>query len=735
MNQTSTAPQTGARGDIDIDPVTFEVIRHRLWSINTEGATTVEHVSGSPVVHATDYNFGIYTATGEMAVIGLYLLTPIYTGAMAIEHFLGKYDDIEPGDVFIINDPYVAAMHQNDVQFCSPVFRDGEIVAWLGCMAHQVDIGGMDPGSWCTTATDVYQEGIRIPAGRIVRRGEVNQELWDTVIANSRVPNTVANDFRAFLAGLRVAESRFHELCDRYGADTVQVTMARTIDNTEAQLREMLRELPDGVYEHTSYLDRPDGSGRDGDEGIELLEVPCRLVKTGDRLVFDFSASSPQSPAYGMTTRSGLWGAIASLLMCTFGSEIEWNHGLMRPVDLVAPDGLCVTAVEPMPVSGGAAGANWTASCSAGGALAKMLSFSDKYESFAFGPSDGSWQLAQFGGVNQNGEPFAAMYMDSLGWGGPAFSFRDGVDSGGAMVILGGGATDVEQQELTQPLFYLWRREVTDSGGAGEFRGGNGVQFALTPIDVPEVSGVLGTHGVALPNRTGIFGGLPGSAARFEKVTGADVLGHLGSGRPVESLQELPGDHAVLPGVSPSARIRHGDVFECTVQNGGGYGDPLLRDANQVAADVRAGKVSAAAAHGVYGVVLSDGVVDDAATDRRRAELREDRRSRMTTPSRPQVEVAGEPVGVWGSALRIHESDDGRVAACAHCGAGLGPLAGGWEAAAGRVELGPDDLGPAVRVHESLRAVQYVCPDCLTSLWVEVEPATGKDWQDFALDS
>jgi N-methylhydantoinase B len=101
-----------------VDPVTFEVIRHKLWSINSEGATTVEHVSGSPVVHATDYNFGIYTAAGEMAIIGTYLLTPIYTGAMAIEVFLDRYDDIEPGDVFIINDPYLAAMHQNDVQFC-----------------------------------------------------------------------------------------------------------------------------------------------------------------------------------------------------------------------------------------------------------------------------------------------------------------------------------------------------------------------------------------------------------------------------------------------------------------------------------------------------------------------------------------------------------------------------------------------------------------------------------------
>ncbi|MFI0815908.1 hydantoinase B/oxoprolinase family protein [Streptomyces sp. NPDC021098] len=740
MNTAARPTAAAANGTADpVNPVTHEVIRHKLWSINAEGATTVEHVSGSPVVHATDYNFGIYTASGEMAVIGTYLLTPVYTGAMAIEEFQRRYDDIEPGDVFIINDPYIAAMHQNDVQFCAPVFRDGELVAWLGCMAHQVDLGGMDPGSWCTTATDVYQEGIRIPPGRIVRKGTVNQELWDTIVANSRMAGTVANDFRAFLAGLRVAERRFHELCDRYGSGQVRTTMERTLDHSEADLRAMLSELPDGVYEHTSYLDRPDGSGNDGDQGIELLEVPCRMEKTGDRLVFDFSGSSPQSPAYGMTTRGGLLGAVATLMLCTFGSEIPWNHGIMRPVEVKAPDGLCVTAVEPMPVSGGAAGANWTATCSAGGAIAKMLSFSEKYESFAFGPSDGSWQLSQFGGADQHGQPFASMYMDSLMWGGPAFSFRDGVDAGGAMVILGGGATDAEQQEMRHPLMYLWRRQVPDSGGAGTYRGGNGIQFALTPIDTPEVTGVLGTHGVSLPNRTGLFGGLPGSCARFERVTSAAPLDRLATGRAVTRLADLDGSHETLPGVSPAARIAHGDVFECTVQNGGGYGDPLLRDPARVAADVERHAVTPGAADRLYGVALApDGRVDEPATAARRERIREDRRARMTapatgSPAAPGIRtVTGEPTGIWGSALITVPGPGGPSAACRHCGTGLGSLSDGWEGLAGRVTLGPDDLGRDVRVHDELTVVAHVCPHCVTSLWVDTEPVAGKPWRDFA---
>ena len=462
-----------------IDPITFEVIRHKLWSINEEGSATMVHVSGSPVVHATDYNFGIYAADGEMAVVGVYLLVPIYTGFMAIREFLERFDDIEPDDVFIINDPYLAAEHQNDVQFCAPYFHGGELVAWIGCMAHQVDLGGMDPGSWCPTATDVFQEGLRIPPGRIVRRGKINQELWDIIVANSRMPFTVSNDFSAFLAGLRVAKQRMGELCDRYGGATVTSVMRQSIETSEKQLRARL-EVAARRCVRACQLSRPSGHRR-----RHRCWSRCTAVwrSAAIRLTFDFDGSDPQTATYGMATRAGTVGAVATVMLCLFGSGIAWNHGLMRPVKVVARDGLCVTATPPIPVSGGAASSNWVAMNATAGCLAKLVSFSPEHKSLAFGPGDGSWQLAQFGGVNQYGEPFAAMYLDSLLFGGPAFSFRDGVDSGGAMVILGGGTQDVEQQEVGQPLLYLWRREVPDSGGAGRHRGGNGIEYAMTPID------------------------------------------------------------------------------------------------------------------------------------------------------------------------------------------------------------------------------------------------------------
>src|SRR5581483_1045719 len=268
-------------------------------------------------------------------------------------------------------------------QFCAPFFHDGELIAWIGCMAHQVDLGGMEPGSWCPMATDVYQEGLRIPPGRIIRAGKRNDELWDIIVANSRMPFTVSNDFTAFLAGLKVAEERLRALCDRYGGCAVKAVMEQSIEASEQGLRKLLRSLPDGEWEHVSFLDRPDP---ETGEGVDLIRVHCKMTKRGDSLVFDFNGSDPQSNAYGMATRAGTVGAVATLMLAVFGSELPWNHGLMRPVEVVADDGLCVTAVPPAPVSGGAAGANWVAMNAAAGCIAKMVSFSERYESLAFGP-------------------------------------------------------------------------------------------------------------------------------------------------------------------------------------------------------------------------------------------------------------------------------------------------------------------------------------------------------------
>ncbi len=368
-----------------------------------------------------------------------------------------------------------------------------------------------------------------------------------------------------------------------------------------------------------------------------------------------------------------------------------------------------------------------------------MVSFSDKYAGLAFGPGDGSWQLAQFGGLNQYGEPFAAMYLDSLLWGGPAFADRDGVDSGGAMVILGGGTQDVEQQEVGQPLLYLWRREVPDSGGAGRHRGGNGIEFAMTPIDTDEVVGVMATHGTKLPNRTGIFGGHPGSCARFEIVRGSDAMGDLEAGRTIERLDAVDGEYEELAGVNSGLVVKSGEIINVRLQNGGGYGDPIRRDPEAVLRDVRTGAVSPEVAERIYGVIVSGEALDGPGTERRREEIREGRREAMHPPQDRgsgdgEAGVAPAP-GRWGESLRFAAGDrDGAtVAHCAHCDAVLGDAGGDWRELAATVEVSAEDLGPLVQLPPELVARQYICPTCVTALWVEVVPADTPAWRDFKL--
>lgn len=718
-----------------LDPVAFEVIKHKLWSINQEGSETMVHVSGSPVVHGNDYSFGIFTPTGEMAVVGVHILQQSYCAHLSLKVIIERYDDIDDGDVFVLNDPYKGSGHQNDVQFFMPVFHHGELIAWLACMAHQVDLGGLDPGSWSPFATDVYQEGLRIPAARIVRRDTVNQELWDVVMTNTRVPFTVANDFAAFLAGLRIARKRLLELCDRYGAELVQATMQQAIETSERSFREELRNLPDGSVYHESYLDRP--VSRSGEQ-VELIKVKCRLEKRGDQLIFDFNGSDPQSNAYGMSTWPGTLGAVTGLIFLVFGVDIPWNHGLMRPLEFVADSGLCVSATEPTPVSGGSAAASWVAMCAAMGCLAKLLSFDPELAKHVSGPGIGSWQLAQFGGTSQYGEPFANMYLDSMLWGESAYAFRDGVDSGVTVLVPAGGAEDVEQQEISSPLLYLWRREVPDSGGAGRMRGGNGIEYALTPIDTDEISVVLATHGVELPLRTGLFGAYPGACARYGLVEGSELQQRWADGQAVSAVTEVGGSARELPGLTAGLILHPGDIVTIGVHNGGGYGDPILRNPEKVADEVADGVLTEAWAQRTYGVVLSDGAVDESATAAFRERIRDERRARMQSPSKTEDTThpadVPPPAADWGESLRFARDASGTtVACCTHCDAELGSPEHGWRSLAGTIDLDPREAGPQIKVHRDLVLRQYVCPNCATSLWVDLIPVDGRPASDFTL--
>ncbi len=248
---------------------------------------------------------------------------------------------LKDGDRIIGNDPFVGgALHQNDVQMCAPLIVDGELLGWAGVMAHETDLGGMDFASWSPKATEVWQEGLRIPAVKLVDGGELREDVLDMILTASRLPAQVGLDIRAFIATLNVASDRLTELSRRYGKPTVLSVMHAMVDDAEELTRARLRELPDGVVHTRDFLEH------DGHENV-LYVIDCVLTKRGDSLHFDFSGSSGQAQGFVNCSRAGLAGGVAGAVIPHTGFGIPWNEGMLRPVEISAPDGLVCTAVAP----------------------------------------------------------------------------------------------------------------------------------------------------------------------------------------------------------------------------------------------------------------------------------------------------------------------------------------------------------------------------------------------------
>jgi N-methylhydantoinase B len=729
LSLRAIGPRPAPRGKEELDPITYEVIRHRLWSINLEGSTTIMHASGSPVVHATDYNFGIYMPNGDIAVSGTFYMIPLCTMTMMIQLINEKFaGDIAEGDVFVTNDPFIASVHQNDVQLVAPYFQDGRIVAWTGCMAHLLDVGGKEPGSWVPDAKSCFEEGLRIPILKMVRAGMLDKGIWEMILGSSRIPLFVGNDFSALLASHRVSHERLREVCDRYGPDAVHDTMLQNIANTEAEMRAQLSRLPDGEFCHAMHYDH-DGHTNN------VFRVACTMTKRGDQLTFDLRDAHPQIEGMGNASKAGTLGAIATALLGTFGQELDWNAGLLGPISVLLSDKTIISAESPSPVSGGSVTANWIASAAATACVAKMMAFAPEFADYVCGPADGSWLLAQFGGLNQAGELFAIMYMDSLGWGGPAFRSRDGVASGGSLIVPAGGFNDVELHEKTSPMLYLWRRELADSAGAGQFRGGNGIEYCLALYDSEILFGTLASHGVALPDQIGVLGGYPGSVCDYQLMRKTDWKSHLSTHGKVCSLSELAGERKLLE-AKTSMQFFPGDVVNMVVQNGGGYGDPILRDPERVAEDVRDGAVTVETARRIYGVVLDKNTnVDVKGTDSARAEIRSKRLAdaKLPTPAASQASVSQTTALQWGSVLKVYPSRSGLTFTCGSCGAALGDSTGNWRDAAGLRNPAPAELGPHIKLDDRFVFEQLICPHCAASLWVDTRKKDEGSVVDFRL--
>ena len=577
---------------MSIDPITLEVLTQGLISIVREMRATVCRTASSVAIYdAKDFSCGLFAPDSQVVAqsedIGSHVVPLPWSVRSAMEK-LGR--DLKPGDVILSNDPYTGGTHLNDVTVIFPVFQDGRLIFFPAVRAHWADVGGMVPGSMSGKATEIYQEGVRIPPIKIQEGGRFNDAALDLLLSNMRVPEERLGDLEASLASCRVAEKRIHELCARYGVDTLLEAVRLDLDRSEARMRACIAELPDGTYRFEDYLETYMG-GR-----FEPLLLPLSLTIAGDRMKADFTGASPQVPFPVNSTAAVTAASVFIAVKSIFDPAAPLNQGSFRPIEVDAPPGTIVNVQRPAP-AGSHGEIRKRVIATMVGALSQVV------------PDRVAGDLCRtsfhnlIGGYDRRTKREWVHYEWSAGGNG---GFRENDGPSAMATIDWGDLVTVQSSEVIEtrlPLVVETSRLSTDSGGAGTTRGGLSMQRSMRVV-APDAKYSLLSDGAVLP-AFGVLGGR--------------------SGVPVGSWVETDGvvEGFDTPGKIAGHPVSEGGIVVVRSAGGGGYGDPLLRDPARVAEDVREEYVSREAAHDLYGVALdARGGVDPVATEALRRRLR-----------------------------------------------------------------------------------------------------------------
>ena len=579
------------------DPITFELIKNAVASIADEMAVTMIRTARSFVLkEAMDFSTALLNARGEMIAQGLCL--PLHMGSIpaAMRVVLEDYRDrIDPGDVIALNDPYRGGTHLPDIYIFEPIFQGDQLLGFAATIGHQADIGGRVAGGNACDSTEIFQEGLRIPPLKLYQRGEPSEALWNLIAANVRIPEKVLGDIMAQVAACRTGAQAYLDLVQRYGADTLSGYLDELLDYTERLTRAEIAALPDGTYTFTDHLD---------DDGItdEPIRIQVSLTVDGESLTADFTGTSPQVKGAINAVRSFTESCVYACVRAILDPNIPNNEGYFRPLRIDTQPGSFVDCVMPAPVAArGLAAMRITQTVY--GALAHML------PERVFACEVAGDTGVTIAGYHDDRTPF--VYLEFLfgSWGGGPD--KDGLDAN-APLAINYANTPVECVESEQPIMIERYGYVPDSGGAGKYRGGVALERQCRFLATEGILQLRSDRHKFLPY--GLHGGSPGTRSH-------------------NALQR-DGEWRQLPSKFLET-LRQGDVFRHVLAGAGGWGDPLDRDPERVAADVVNEKLTVDYARREYGVVIDSGtgVVDLPATDRRRQQLRAERRSNRTVTS------------------------------------------------------------------------------------------------------
>lgn len=689
-----------------MDPVTFELIRHKLLRVTDETIIALENVSGSPITNeGHDMMASLYLPNGDLMVGGVGFLHQLTSAAQAVKHVIASFSE-DPGinedDVYFFNDSYTAALHPPDVYMISPIHFEGELTGFVANFVHVTDIGAVDPGGFSPNAVDNYQEGFQTKGLKIVESGKLRKDVVETFLNMVRDPGMTQLDMKSQLAANHVAKQRMKRIYGDYGVGTVHGVADELIKQSERLVRERLRELPNGTWRLREYVDLPDDTCR-----VELA-----VTKEDDTLTYDFTGTSPEAKLGINCCYWATWGAMFAPIFPLLAWDMTWNEGVSRPIELIAPEGSVVNCVRPAPISIATVGTVQIVNNLSTLALSKMFGASERYRDRATAVWHGSHAHVETHGVGADGNFFIAPLTDTFGGAAGARAFADGVDVGGEIPNVVSRWANAESQELNTPLVYLFRRIVRDSGGPGKYRGGVCHEYAFAP-DVPadgELGLTLFGKGTRAPMSLGLFGGYPGCNVRystFRDANAADLPASLEAIEAGERVDQFWG----------SVDLRPQDIQFVRFMGGGGYGDPLDREPAAVARDVANGLVSREAAEGIYGVVLNGAGAEAEATAVRRLGLRGERLGAALDPAlgeRAAVAPSGRPLGEY---LQLRD-DDGTE--CTWCGRQLAAAGAPWKRGATTLRSPLSKSGVNRGTDADFVLLEHCCPGCATLLDTEV---------------
>jgi N-methylhydantoinase B len=700
----------------EVDPVTFEVIRYSLLNANLEHGETLQRLCVSPVTMLTrDFQPSITTETGDLVFLGPYLQYFSNAQSLTIKWILenrGEDPGIEPGDMFVSNDPFVGTPHQPDTIVAAPVFAGDELFCWVANVLHHTDVGGSVMGSFCVDATDSFTDPPSFPPFKLVSGGKIRTDLEQLFLRQSRVPTNVHMDLRAAVSANLVAVGKVEALVARYGADTVKAVMNRVLDAGERTFADRLRKVPDGTWTHRMYAE----AAHTGDNGVYAYQLTVR--KEGADLYVDNAGTDPQTGSINVTY-AGLAGAFLAALTGAMTADLAGAYGgVYRRVHFEPVPGTLSCADFPAAVSPSGIYTMETLISLSGAVLSKMLSCAaPEVRRLAIGPSQPAFYGFISGGVTPAGQQFIATNADNMIGGLSANPDSDGVDFGGHFWIPEGTASNIEELELLWPNLLLYRRALpAGADGAGEFRGGRGFVEAAIPWSVPGMAAAVYLD-ESFPKTVGPFGGNPGTVGHFRLKHGSDVLASFEQGRVPQDFAAIDGTEQPIDAKGPMLMMGADAVWEWTGANGVGYGDPLARAPRQVLVDVMSGALAAPLACRVYGVVIEGSTVDSDATEARRRVLLEERLADATAPAEARGTVASDAVlRVLSGELAVLEENGRPVAFVSTTGrAVLGSVPGNYKDGCAVRERPVHEVAPEYATREGragweILYREYLCP-------------------------